>query len=427
MGDLAIRAEGIGKQYRIGRQREPYYTFRDALVSMAKAPFRRFRRLSGWAGGDGEMFWALNDISFEVKEGEVLGIIGRNGAGKSSLLKILCRVTRPTTGFADVYGRVGSLLEVGTGFHPELTGRENIYLSGAILGMRKMEIAKKFDEIVDFSGVEKFLDTPAKHFSSGMYVRLAFAVAAHLEPEILLVDEVLAVGDAEFQKKCLGKMKTVAKQGRTILFVSHNMNAIENLSTTAMLLDGGRTKEKSSDVRSVIRSYLFDSGEENASSEWVNSENLLDNEWFKPLRFFIGDKSGQKQRMPLRNDADMWVHIEGELKQTDVRLLVGYGIYSEDGQLLYWSFSMDGPEDSWPRALPGRCTFRSPLPRRMLNEGSYRIELLTGIHRSQWFSEPLNSAPWVTLTIKGGLSDSPHWIEKRQGLLAPVMKWFVDQ
>ncbi|MGO9117103.1 MAG: ABC transporter ATP-binding protein [Desulfomonilaceae bacterium] len=427
MGNVAIRTKGIGKQYRIGVQRERYYTLRDALIGAAKAPFRRFRRLSGKSGGDGEMFWALRDVSLEVKQGDVLGIIGRNGAGKSTLLKILCRVSRPTKGFADVYGRVGSLLEVGTGFHPELTGRENIYLSGAVLGMRKAEITGKFDEIVDFSGIEQFLETPVKHYSSGMYVRLAFAVAAHLEPEILLVDEVLAVGDADFQKKCLGKMETAAYRGRTILFVSHNMNAVEKLCRSAILLEAGAVKENSHDVRSVIRSYLFDSGEETAFSEWVNPGNLLDNEWFKPLRFFVADKSGQKQRMPLRNDADMWVQIEGELKRSDARFTVGYGIYVEDGQLLYWSFSTDGPEDSWPTAWTGRCTFKSPLPKRVLNEGSYRLELLAFIHTSHWLSEPMNSAPCVTLTIKGGLSDSPHWMEKRQGMLGPVMKWYVEQ
>jgi lipopolysaccharide transport system ATP-binding protein len=427
MSNVAIRAEGIGKQYRIGVQKERYYTFRDALISAAKAPFRRFQRLRGKSGGDGEMFWALKDVSLEVKQGEVLGIIGRNGAGKSTLLKILCRVSRPTEGFADVYGRVGSLLEVGTGFHPELTGRENIYLSGAVLGMAKSEINRQFDEIVYFSGIERFLDTPAKHYSSGMYVRLAFAVAAHLEPEILLIDEVLAVGDVDFQKKCLGKMESVAKHGRTVLFVSHNMNAVEKLCKSVVLLEEGSIKKNSSEVRSVVRSYLFDPGEETASNEWVNPGNVLDNEWFKPLRFFVGDKRGQKQPMPCRNDAEMWVHIEGELKQIDIRLIVGYGIYSEDGQLLYWSFSTDGPEDSWPRAMSGRCTFRSPLPRRMLNEGSYRIELLTGIHAVHWLSEPLNNAPWVTLRINGGLSDSPYWMGKRPGILGPVMEWFVEQ
>jgi lipopolysaccharide transport system ATP-binding protein len=238
MSDIAIRVEGLGKLYRLGA-REQYGTLRDTLVDALTAPLRWFRRARS-AGASGQTFWALKDISFNVKQGEVVGIIGRNGAGKSTLLKVLSRITEPTTGQADIHGRIASLLEVGTGFHPELTGQENIYLNGAILGMKKAEIRRKFDEIVTFSEVEKFIDTPVKHYSSGMYVRLAFAVAAHLEPEILIVDEVLAVGDAAFQKKCLRRMGQVAGEGRTVLFVSHNMTAIQSLCTRAILLQGGR-------------------------------------------------------------------------------------------------------------------------------------------------------------------------------------------
>ena len=227
MSDIVIRVDSLSKQYRIGGKQEGYRTLRDTLTETFVSPFRRARKLlRGHAYGAAELdeiIWALRDISFEVKRGEVVGIIGRNGAGKTTLLKILSRITEPTEGYAEIHGRVGSLLEVGTGFHPELTGRENIYLNGAILGMKKAEIERKFDEIVDFAEIEKFIDTPVKHYSSGMYVRLAFAVAAHMEPEILLVDEVLAVGDAAFQKKCLGKMGEVAEGGRTVLFVSHNM------------------------------------------------------------------------------------------------------------------------------------------------------------------------------------------------------------
>jgi lipopolysaccharide transport system ATP-binding protein len=236
MSELAIRVEHLGKQYRLGGQQERYSTFREALVNAANAPLRW---LKGERRVEQNSFWALDDVSFEVKHGDAVGIIGRNGAGKSTLLKILSRITSPTRGRVDIYGRVGSLLEVGTGFHPELTGRENIFLNGAILGMSRVEISRKFEEIVDFSGVEKFLDTPVKHYSSGMYVRLAFAVAAHLEPEILLVDEVLAVGDAEFQKKCLGKMGDVAHEGRTVLFVSHNMGAIGYLCNKAIYFHNG--------------------------------------------------------------------------------------------------------------------------------------------------------------------------------------------
>src|ERR1700685_964586 len=242
MTDVAIRCEGLAKQYRIG-EREPYRTLRGAITDAFTLRHRLLRSPSRISsnGREDPNFWALKDVSFEIKRGEVLGIIGRNGAGKSTLLKILSRITEPTRGYADTWGRVGSLLEVGTGFHPELTGRENVYLNGAILGMRRAEIIRKFDEIVAFAEVEKFLDTPVKHYSSGMYMRLAFAVAAHLEPEILVVDEVLAVGDVEFQKKCLGKMHDVAtNQGRTVLFVSHNMAAVESMCDQALLLAHGR-------------------------------------------------------------------------------------------------------------------------------------------------------------------------------------------
>ncbi len=243
MSNVAIRVEGLGKMYRIGAAQNGYRTFRETLTDAFTAPYRRARNLLrgqayGAAGLD-ETIWALKDVSFEVQHGEVVGIIGRNGAGKSTLLKVLSRITEPTEGYADVYGRVGSLLEVGTGFHPELTGRENIYLNGAILGMSRQEIDRKFDEIVDFAGVERFIDTPVKHYSSGMRLRLGFSVAAHLEPEILVVDEVLAVGDAEFQKKCLGKMSDVASEGRTVLFVSHNMGAILNLCSRVAVMERG--------------------------------------------------------------------------------------------------------------------------------------------------------------------------------------------
>ena len=228
--DLAIRVEGLGKAYTVRHRRHDHVTLAQTALERIKHPFQRDER---------EEFWALRDVSFEVKQGEVLGIIGRNGAGKSTLLKLLTRITAPTEGRIDLWGRVGSLLEVGTGFHPELTGRENVYLNGSILGMTRKEIDKQFDAIVDFAGVEKFLDTPVKRYSSGMYVRLAFAVAAHLQTEILLVDEVLAVGDAEFQKKCLSKMDEVAKGGRTVLLVSHTRSAIEELATRALWLEKG--------------------------------------------------------------------------------------------------------------------------------------------------------------------------------------------
>lgn len=241
MTSPAIRVVDVSKEYILGSKDAEYRTFREAILDTLSAPIRRLRHLGrGEASGAGEQFWALRDVSFDVQPGQLVGIIGRNGAGKSTLLKILSRITEPTNGYIELRGRMASLLEVGTGFHPELSGRENIYLNGSILGMRRAEIERKFDEIVDFSEVERFLDTPVKRYSSGMYVRLAFAVAAHLEPEILVVDEVLAVGDAAFQRKCLGKMQDVGRGGRTVLFVSHNMAAINALCTRGLLLQQGQ-------------------------------------------------------------------------------------------------------------------------------------------------------------------------------------------
>jgi lipopolysaccharide transport system ATP-binding protein len=259
MGNIAIRAIGLGKFYRIGAKQEKYRTFRETVTDMLKAPFRRVGRLLGGesAADLNDSIWALKDVFFEIKCGEVVGVIGSNGAGKSTLLKILSRITEPTEGRADVFGRVGSLLEVGTGFHPELTGRENIFLSAAILGMKKFEIDRRFDEIVAFSEVDKFIDTPVKHYSTGMFLRLAFGVAAHLEPEILLVDEVLAVGDTAFQRKCLGKMEDVAKAGRTVLFVSHNMAAVQGLCQRAIVLTRGRVACDTS-VADAVRTYPID-------------------------------------------------------------------------------------------------------------------------------------------------------------------------
>ena len=281
----AITVARLGKAYQLGTRAETYPTFREAIVRQLTAPWRRFRELSGRVGA-AELFWALREVSFEVPPGEVVGIIGRNGAGKSTLLKILSRITEPTEGQVELRGRVASLLEVGTGFHPELTGRENIYMNGAILGMRKAEIDRKLDAIVAFAEIEDFLETPVKRYSSGMYVRLAFAVAAHLEPEILIVDEVLAVGDHEFQKKCLGKMKEVAAgEGRTVLFVSHNMPAVRSLCKRAVLLERGRLQHLGSAEECVAAYLNFNSGGELQASVrlerpsdapiWMNSATLL--------------------------------------------------------------------------------------------------------------------------------------------------------
>jgi lipopolysaccharide transport system ATP-binding protein len=383
--------------------------------------------ISGVSGSlsDDEM-WALRGVSFEVKQGEILGIIGRNGAGKSTLLKILARVTAPTKGEVRIKGRIVSLLEVGTGFHGELTGRENVFLNGAILGMTKAEIRSRLDEIIDFSGVEKFINTPVKRYSSGMYVRLAFAVAAHLEAEILIVDEVLAVGDAEFQKKCLGKMGDVAHEGRTILFVSHNMNAIESLCQRIAYLDQGQVLAMTNDLRGAIAAYL--SGPTTTyATEWRNPGDALLNPWFRPLRFYLGDEHGKLAKMPIRNDDPIHVWIEGEIDQEDVALGIGYALYDEAGILLYWSSQTDVAQNLWPRLRRGRNVLWSRIPPRILNQGKYRLELIVALYHRQWISSPGVNAPAIELSIQGGLSDSPYWMEKRPGLLAPVCSWTLER
>ncbi len=294
MSDIALRVEGLSKQYRIGARKQAYRTLRDTLGESLSRPARRLRSAFGGPPIEKrvkhEQIWALEDISFTVRTGEVVGVIGRNGAGKSTLLKILSRITEPTRGYADIRGRVGSLLEVGTGFHPELTGEENIYLNGAILGMTRADIRRKFDEIVAFAEIDRFINTPVKHYSSGMYLRLAFAVAAHLEPEVLLVDEVLAVGDAGFQRKCTGKMGEVARDGRTVLFVSHNMAAMRQLCSSAFLLSGGRLA-MSGETGDVIRAYLSSSLSTSAADLTTAERSGAGEIQFSSLRF--EDEAGQ--------------------------------------------------------------------------------------------------------------------------------------
>ena len=358
MSDLAIRVEKLGKLYRIGR-REPYSTLRDVLARSFAAPFRYLRQISNFEfrnanlsnsrlgnsqfaipnpqfairNPQSEYIWALKDASFEIKRGEVVGIIGRNGAGKSTLLKILSRITEPTTGRARVRGRVGALLEVGTGFHPELTGRENVYLNGAILGMKKAEIDRKFDEIVAFAEVEKFLDTPVKHYSSGMYTRLAFAVAAHLEPEILLVDEVLAVGDVAFQKKCLGKMGEVAKRGRTVLFVSHQMFAIRTLCERALWLDQGRLV-KQGPALEVVQKY-----EETLLREAYADSTAVErrSEVVRGLDFYIqrvemhNSQTGERTNViGYSQSLGLLVHLAGECPAKEYS--IEFRIYKDSGE-----------------------------------------------------------------------------------------------
>ncbi len=411
-----IRVENLSKQYTIGTRQASYGTLRESLAGLLK---------SRNGNAEENTIWALRDVSFDVMPGEVVGIIGRNGAGKSTLLKILSRIVEPTTGEVDLYGRVGSLLEVGTGFHAELTGRENIYLNGAILGMKRHEVDRKFDEIVAFSEVEKFIDTPVKYYSSGMYVRLAFSVAAHMESEVLIIDEVLAVGDIEFQKKCFSKMDQRARGGRTILFVSHNMNAIERICSSALLLDKGTVTEFTQDIDSVVGKYMH-SDKENLSAEWVNTGGEHDNPWFIPLKFNILDGNESTLSQTVSNDSEMWVRIEGKVKRADPSLTIGYAIYTENGQLLYWSYHTDEHPQDWPKVKNGNVVLKSRLPKRFLNEGTYRLELIASLHFKQWLCEPSLNPPTVYLKIRGRLSESPHWIMKRPGSLAPVMKWIAE-
>ncbi len=424
-----ITVENLSKKYTIGHQKQgDYQTLRDTLSHGIRNIYQLFRHPFSPNSEkiDTEDFWALKDVNFDVQQGDRFGIIGRNGAGKSTLLKILSRITHPTTGKIHIKGRVASLLEVGTGFHPELTGRENIFLNGAILGMTKTDIRLRFDEIVAFAEIEKFLDTPVKRYSSGMYVRLAFAVAAHLEPEILLVDEVLAVGDAVFQKKCLGKMEDVGSEGKTVLFVSHNMNAIQQLCDKIIWIENGITQKISSDVQVVTKNYLFDTDIRKKVNVWHNSENQFDSPNFKPIRFYLSCGGKIKNEMYFTNNSEIWVEIVGEIKTVDPALQIGYALYSEDGQLLYWTCHNDVEEKMWPKLKPGLCHFKSKLPKRLFNEGLYKIELIAALYCREWLCAPGKHPPTIHFIIQGELSDSPYWMVKRPGLLAPVIKWHTD-
>jgi lipopolysaccharide transport system ATP-binding protein len=428
--DVVIRAEALSKKYVIGHEteRERYTALRDVLARRAKVFLRTttdiLRGRAIVVGDTTEEFWALNDVDFEVKRGEIVGIIGRNGAGKTTLLKILARITEPTAGQVEIRGRVASLLEVGTGFHPELTGRENVFLNGAVLGMSRAEIRRKFDEIVAFAEVDKFLDTPVKRYSSGMYVRLAFAVAAHLEPEILLVDEVLAVGDAEFQKKCIGKMSEVAGGGRTVLFVSHNMNAIERLCVRVLYLEGGRLEGSYDNVRMGISAYLRSVDHAAGRTAWLNTGSDYHNEYFVPQRLEVSSLNDRWQYdEAFSNNYPIQVLIEGAILRADPAQNVGIAVYDENDLLLFWSFSSDAEEEHWPTMKVGPIALRTVIPQHFLNEGTYRLELLASHHHRAWLLEPGTNVPSVTFSIRGGLSNSPHWDRKRAGILAPVLNW----
>jgi lipopolysaccharide transport system ATP-binding protein len=430
MSDTVIKIENLGKKYMLAhKQPQKYIALRDVLTDRAKRLGRRLARpFSGGAAAPGtEEFWALSDVSFDVRQGERVGIIGRNGAGKSTLFKILSRITEPTTGRISVKGRITSLLEVGTGFHPELTGRENIYLNGAILGMSKAEIRKNFDAIVNFAGVEQFLDTPVKHYSSGMYVRLAFAVAAHLDTEILLIDEVLAVGDAEFQKKCMGKMDEVShKKGRTILFVSHNMSAIRQLCNRVVHLGEGKVVSDSEDVAQGIDAYLHarQSRRTEERAFWTAPRNAHSNRWFTLLKFGLADREGRALPGVIDRRDDAWVYIEGFVENPNPALVMGYALYSGEGALIYSSLQSDSENtENALGVLKERVSLRSGLLNNILCNGTYSLEFSASIYRQEWINQPGVNAPSVFFKIGGPLNASPYGTEGRKGVLTPLIAW----
>ena len=375
MTDIAISVQNLSKLYRIGGPQARYKTLRESLVDMAAAPARRLRRL-GQPSPDNETIWALKDVSFDVKKGEVVGIIGRNGSGKTTLLKILSRITEPTEGYAEIKGRVGSLLEVGTGFHPELTGRENIYLNGAILGMKRAEIDQRFDEIVAFSEIEKFLDTPVKRYSSGMYVRLAFSVAAHLEPEILLVDEVLAVGDAAFQKKCLGKMGDVASEGRTVLFVSHNMAAVRNICPRAIWLEGGSVLQ-SGDTLAVTEAYLRKSLRADSLADVAALINSL-----PPDSAFRLEAVEVRQNSRPGNVVVNGQPVEIEIRYSVLKRTTGMRVYfdllDDERNILIRTFHDDDAE-AIGTMKPGHYLSTATIPPGLLAPRAYEVRVHAGI------------------------------------------------
>lgn len=371
MGNIALRLEGISKRYRIGGKREGYKTLRDVMSETIVSGVRSVGSLLGvhprGAADLDETIWALQEVSLEVKRGEVVGIIGRNGAGKSTLLKILSRITEPTRGFADLYGRVSSLLEVGTGFHAELTGRENIFLNGAILGMKRVEIARKFDEIVAFAEVDRFIDTPLKHYSTGMYLRLAFAVAAHLEPDILIVDEVLAVGDANFQRKCLNKMQDVGRQGRTVLFVSHNMPAITRLCERAILLEEGRVREDGPAYQ-VVGTYLSQGMLTTAMREWPDLAQAPGNDVVRLRAVRVRTEDGRiVEAIDIRQPVG--IEMEYEVLQGGFVLFASCDFFNEEGVLAIVALEQDPFWRRRPRP-PGHYTTTVCIPGNFLSEGT---------------------------------------------------------
>jgi len=419
MSEPAIRVDGLGKRYRLGT-RERYLSLRDSLSRAANRPMQWLRRETDSASKP-ESFWALKDVTFEVGHGEVVGIIGRNGAGKSTLLKILSRITEPTAGQVELYGRVGSLLEVGTGFHPELTGRENIYLNGAILGMKREEIARKFDEIVAFAGVEKFLDTAVKHFSSGMYMRLAFAVAAHLEPEILVVDEVLAVGDAEFQKKCLNKMEETGRSGRTVLFVSHNMPSITRLCGRCILLDEGAVRRDGPSAE-VAADYLRSGAGTSAFREWTDPRRMPGDDVARLHRVRVLDDARENKAV-LDIRRPIGIEIEFEVLRPGHVLVPNFHLYNDAGTHVFAAKDLD--ERYYRRERPpGRYACTAWIPGNFLSEGGYVVTpaVSTYVPLVVHICEPDAVAFQVVDTQEGG-SARGDYAGPYPGVVRPILDW----
>jgi lipopolysaccharide transport system ATP-binding protein len=419
MLNAVIKVENLGKKYIIGHQKQEKYT---ALRDVISNGINSLLKFNSQKRDNQEEFWALKDVSFEINQGDRVGIIGRNGAGKSTLLKILSRITEPTKGQIKIKGRVASLLEVGTGFHPELTGRENIFLNGAILGMSKVEIQRKFDEIVAFAEVEKFLDTPVKRYSSGMYVRLAFAVAAHLEPEILVVDEVLAVGDAQFQKKCLGKMENVAQEGRTVIFVSHNMQAIQSLCKTALYLKSGQVVN-CGESTFIVNNYLADSSTIKSEMTWAE-ENAPGNEEAKLTAIKVYSDSNHSDIGTYSSRENLFVNLELIINKINPALCVGFDLINSEGIVLLRSYQTDLDSNKWISVEIGKNTFVCKIPASFLNSGIYYICPRIGIHNLYWIVK-LDAIVQFEIILDHGIS--PLWNslngKNRPGMIAPILAW----
>jgi len=421
MSDIAIHVENLSKQYRLGASLAQYQTLRDRISGVFSNPLKH---LGNAQGAGGERIWALQDVSFDVQRGQALGIIGRNGAGKSTLLKILSRVTDPTGGQADIRGRVGSLLEVGTGFHPELTGRENIYLNGAILGMKRTEIDRKFDEIVDFSEVSAFIDTPVKRYSSGMQLRLAFAVAAHLEPEILVIDEVLAVGDADFQRKCLGKMNDVTRQGRTILFVSHNMSAILRLTEETLVIEKGRLTLRAPTAQAVDY-YLSRGFSQEGQRKWLAEDIPADSTPFKPIALRVLNQQGAVSDT-VRSTEATTVELEYQLDSAMTGLRVGIYLLSTRGEYIFTSFDTDDPAlfERYATRPAGHYTSRCVIPANFLNEGRYFLAVNASVFRIRRYFQDDQA---MSFNVDGTGAPGKQWPEPRPGSVRPALTWIIEE